>query len=348
TTQPVTTTVTTTTQPVTTTVTTTTQPVTTAVTTTTQPVTTTVTTTTQPVTTAVTAAGTYKTGKYRTTDWLNYRSSPDVNAGLYGTIPEGTEISVYEVSGNWGRTEYGGKKCWVCLDYAEMTDVYETTVPVTVVTAPVTTSVITTSAPVTTAVTLPVTTAKVQETATDETGTVFRCRTTAALNFRKGAGTENEIFTVIPPNTELTVTEVGSDDRWGKTVYQGREGWICLDYVSLAEDSETEQVTEETAVTEASEPENLSPAPEYAGSAAQGEAVIRPEPDEFGIIRGDVDKNGFINILDYIMLKEVFEGKCKVKISEEADVNGDGAVTVHDLIALRALFAAAQRISASS
>lgn len=293
---PVTTTVTT----AATTITTTTTSVTTVTSETTAAVTT-------PVTTAVTSVSEtaspviYKPGIYKTNDWLNYRNGPDITSELFGTIPLGTELDVSEISGKWGRTEFNGRKCWVCLEYADfikMNEVQpEVTAPVTVTepeesvttaTSPVTANVVT--MPPETEVDLPET--------SDASGQyLFRGKTISALNFRKGPGTDREIICVIPVNTSLTVIETAADDdRWGRILYNNQEGWVCLDYV--------------------------------AG----------PEPDRFGIVRGDVDRNGYVNVLDYIMLKSIFEGRTDIRATAEADVNADGSVTVHDLVELRSIF----------
>ena len=273
-----------------------------------------------------------------------------------------------------------------------------TTVPVTTTTTPVTTTVTTTTTPVTTTVTtttMPETTTVTEATTVSETTVTeavttvitekkpevsdlseFRCKTSAALNFRMGPGTDNDIICVIPKGTSVVVYGEDENDRWGMTEYKGRKGWICLDYV-VPEDDETteipavteepEKVTEEpeklyeepekdsevkdTEVSEPSEKEtetpsesekepvtDTAPAGAVIGTAMYGSAAIKPEPDEFGILRGDVDGNGFINVLDYIMLRDHFEGKDINILYEEADVNSDGSVTLSDLVAVRSMF----------
>lgn len=343
--------------------------------------------TTPAVTTAV---RTYKTGAYKTSDYLNYRAGSNVNAEKYGVIPQFTNINVYEVSANWGRTEYGGKSCWVCLDYADFisgtfinaepavtTANAVTTVPVTttakvttaasvtsksetasspaVTTVPVTTAlpVAATTAPVTAATVktteasaeLPVTTVKITEALSSETAAVtdsvnylFRCRTTDALNLRTGAGTDNDIICVIPNGTDLTVYEIDANDRWGRVGYGNKAGWVCLDYVALIEEST--QPSPEPAVTvlteaETTAPESQASEPSVPEIGAAEESAVIAVPDG-GIVRGDVDRNGFINILDYIRLKSYFAGE--YTFSEEADVNNDGIVNISDLITLRKIF----------
>ncbi len=295
----------------------------------------------------------YKTGSYRTAAYLNYRKSADVESERYGVFPPETELNIYEVSGSWGRTVYDGKDCWICLDYTkylgssfkeETPAVTEapavTTVPVTTETSAVTT------VPVTTTVTEPVTTAVTSDTALPDTGEKppvtesgrFRCRTTAALNYRKGPGTEHEIMCVIPKETVFEVYEFDEERRWGMVKYDGKSGWICLDYVvpdeissapSETDPAEEKPVPEEPAVSE-----------KPSGSAVTG--IVRSEPDETGILRGDTDGNGFINVLDFIRLRSCFEGNPH-PVEPGADVNADGIISIHDLIALGNMFVSADR-----
>ena len=277
--------------------------------------------------------------------------------------------------------------------------VTETNSETATTTFPVTTTVTTTTTPVTTTVTtttttMPVTTTVTETTTIPETTVTeavttvitekepevsdlseFRCKTSAALNFRKGPGTDNEIICVLPKGTSVIVYGEDENDRWGMTEYKGQKGWICLDYVVPEDEPEVtpamtegpEKVTEEPEKlyeepeTEASDTEVSEPAAEETetpsesekepvtdtapvgaviGTAMYGGTAIIPEPDEFGILRGDVDGNGFINILDYIMLRDHFEGKKINILYEEADVNADGSVTLSDLVAVRNMFVA--------
>lgn len=44
---------------------------------------------------------------------LNLRKEPNTESEILGAFEKGTTIELYEIKGNWGRTEKG----WVCLDY---------------------------------------------------------------------------------------------------------------------------------------------------------------------------------------------------------------------------------------
>ena len=52
--------------------------------------------------------------------------------------------------------------------------------------------------------------------------------TASMLRVRAAADTESESLGLLPEGTTVSVTEV--KDNWGKIEYEGRIGWICLDY----------------------------------------------------------------------------------------------------------------------
>lgn len=52
--------------------------------------------------------------------------------------------------------------------------------------------------------------------------------TASMLRVRSGADTESESLGLLPNGTTVTVRAV--KDNWGKIDYEGRVGWICLDY----------------------------------------------------------------------------------------------------------------------
>lgn len=72
-------------------------------------------------------AKTYSTGTYKTTSNLNLRAGVGTGSSKLLTIPNGTSIQVTSISGSWGKTSYGGKTGWCCLDYATRTGGLATT-----------------------------------------------------------------------------------------------------------------------------------------------------------------------------------------------------------------------------
>ncbi len=62
---------------------------------------------------------TYEAGAYITlAKRLNVRVGPSTATSRLGRLPAGTQVTVYEVQGEWGRIEYDGREAWICLQYA--------------------------------------------------------------------------------------------------------------------------------------------------------------------------------------------------------------------------------------
>ena len=56
----------------------------------------------------------------------------------------------------------------------------------------------------------------------------YRVSASSGVNMRSGAGTSYSIVSAIPYGTVITVTQTSGN--WGKTTYNGKTGWVCLDY----------------------------------------------------------------------------------------------------------------------
>lgn len=60
-----------------------------------------------------------------------------------------------------------------------------------------------------------------------------RFTTTDNLHLREEPNTKSDILLVIPENTALDVVEIDEDFAWGRVAYDGKEGWISLDFAGL-------------------------------------------------------------------------------------------------------------------
>lgn len=60
-----------------------------------------------------------------------------------------------------------------------------------------------------------------------------RFTTTDNLHLREEANTDSDILLVIPEDTALDVVEIDEDFTWGRVAYNGKEGWISLDFAGL-------------------------------------------------------------------------------------------------------------------
>lgn len=73
----------------------------------------------------------YKTGEYKITlsvsSYLTFRSGPSKSYSKITSIPNGTLVTVTEVSGDWGKITYNGTTGWICLLYAKAVEPNKTT-----------------------------------------------------------------------------------------------------------------------------------------------------------------------------------------------------------------------------
>lgn len=60
-----------------------------------------------------------------------------------------------------------------------------------------------------------------------------RFTTTDNLHLREEPNTDSDILLVIPEGTALDVVEIDEDFTWGRVAYNGKEGWISLDFAGL-------------------------------------------------------------------------------------------------------------------
>lgn len=78
-----------------------------------------VTTPSETTTASTSQSVSYSTGDYVLTSDVNLRKGADISYSSFGTVPEGTNLSITEVQGKWGKTSFGGNSGWVSLDYAK-------------------------------------------------------------------------------------------------------------------------------------------------------------------------------------------------------------------------------------
>ncbi len=63
---------------------------------------------------------------------------------------------------------------------------------------------------------------------------VYKITNGGGLHLRSGAGTSYDSLVIMPVDTELYVLEV--KDGWGRTAYEGKEGWCSLEYTERTAD----------------------------------------------------------------------------------------------------------------
>jgi uncharacterized protein YgiM (DUF1202 family) len=145
----------------------------------------------------------YSTGVYTTAEPLNYRASNSTSAESYGIIPTDTEIRITQVKDNWGKTIYNGQVAWVCLNY--VSEGYTEFSSATNI--------------------------AVTNSSEYELG-VYRAQ--EELNLREDPSASNTRIGVVRSGSTFNIISIS--DGWGKVVYEGKIGWICLDYADYVDD----------------------------------------------------------------------------------------------------------------
>lgn len=106
--------------------------------------------------------------------------------------------------------------------------------------------------------------ADVSEPTVEYTKGVYKVQVDSTLNMRNGAGTNCTYVTSVPNNTTLNVTKVQTSGgyTWGYTTYNGKSGWVALDYctyVSELPQETTAKATQPTTVKPTVAPTTVKP-----------------------------------------------------------------------------------------
>ncbi len=134
----------------------------------------------------------YKAGTFITNEVMNFRTEPGGN--IITTIPANTQLTVTAIQGDWGKTTYNGRTGWLSLNYSTyQPDAVKD--PVILPSAPVVKNQY-----------------KVYE----------------STRLRSQPNTNSAILDMVPSGTLVIVTETSSN--WGKITYNGKTGWMCLDW----------------------------------------------------------------------------------------------------------------------
>ena len=266
---------------------------------------------------------------------LRLRASASTSSSGLDVIPTGTALIITEkkTAGdyNWGKTTYAGKTGWCAL--------YEI----------------------------------VREETGNEIWIIDDAP--SGMRLRSGAGTSYTTIATIPNNTRITVTQkkTVSGATWGKTSYAGKTGWCSLQYSSFVEaESETTynynaeyigayQPPVTTKPTTTTVPTTTRPpvegnvdiykitaqdgAPVYAETSLESQQIALLPVDttitaSAVVSIGDTDwvmvaidgQSGFLCVQNGTDVFAVLDG---IHEFVYADANGDGKVTVTDVMQIR-------------
>jgi len=172
--------------------------------------------------------------------------------------------------------------------------------------------------------------------------------TASALNMRENPDMDSETLTVIPGGEKVNVTEISNG--WGKTSYNGAEGWISMEYTQYVMSStvtETPVVTPAETVTtvnttisfeeiDTNEYTVISETAEVTD--CYGENVLCTIPEK-SVVKVKSINNGFAEILlgdssALIALNDIAPVPDTDTLPKKGDVNNDGVIDKLDISAL--------------
>ena len=187
------------------------------------------------------------------------------------------------------------------------------------------------------------------------------------LHHRVATNTQSESYGVIPYGTIIKVTEI--DGFWGKTVYNGKTGWVFLEYTTFYSalsispsgsvfvrgsdgyirgtawkmdfDGFTEHFDKQSLIVTSSSGKDLS-AGGYISTGTKVSLLINGEVFDTAVVclAGDVNCNGILDVGDYLITRRAFFGTFELSAEAKAaaDVNGSGDLDSMDYILIRRYF----------
>ena len=176
---------------------------------------------------------------------------------------------------------------------------------------------------------------------------------------RSGAGTSYSYVTSVPGNVTLNVTKVSAAGgyTWGYTSYNGKTGWVALDFCTFASSSTvqpttvkptvqpttakatvqptTAKATVQPTTAKVTQPATTVPATTVQPTTVQATTPVTTQPStdsDISYAIGDVNLDGRVDILDATEISKYI-----VSIStlsdvqrELADYNHDGLINIVD------------------
>lgn len=162
------------------------------------------------------------------------------------------------------------------------------------------------------------------------------------LNMRSGAGTSYSYVTSVPGNVTLNVTKVSTSGgyTWGYTSYNGKTGWVALDFCAFVSSSTVQPTT-----AKATQPATTVPAATVQPTTVQATtAPVTTQPsndnnNDTPYMIGDVNLDGHVNVLDATEIsKYIVSISTLSEVQREiADYNHDGEINVVDATEIQKL-----------
>ncbi|WP_165615162.1 SH3 domain-containing protein, partial [Bacillus paramycoides] len=164
--------------------------------------------------------GTQEVGTINATS-LRVRSAANTSSSILGNLKNGEKVTVLGKANGWAKINYQGKEGYVSLEFVKLEAGKQEEKPAENITN-----------------------------GTQEVGMI----NATSLRVRSAANTSSAVLGNLKNGEKVTV--LGKANGWAKINYQGKEGYVSLEFVTLGKDStdptNLEQVTEERAVVNAS------------------------------------------------------------------------------------------------
>lgn len=170
-----------------------------------------------------------KTATIVNTDSVRVRVTSALYGRQVGTLARGTTANILEIDDGWYNLDIDVDNdpetgSWVFEDYVQVNDGY-----------------VNTSGSNTTTVNNPDGT----KTTTTTVGKGVVANTYSGVNFRSGAGIGYDFLGKLLPGTAVDILETknAGATKWGRVNYNGREGWVCMDYITMISSTTTTTTT---------------------------------------------------------------------------------------------------------
>ncbi len=190
---------------------------------------------------------------------------------------------------------------------------------------------------------------------------------TSDVNLRAETSTQSEVLAVVPNSTVLDITQV--DGYWGKTQYNGKEGWVYLLYSTLYSqktltpsgtsfisdgagnmksiawqtdlDSLNEYFPKHSLVVTDSKGQQRT-SNQYIATGDTLSLIVNGETLDSAVIclAGDVNSNGRLDVGDYMALKRYIFGTYKLNDMQirAGDINANGSIDSADYTLIKRYF----------
>ncbi|PEX80624.1 SH3 domain-containing protein, partial [Bacillus cereus] len=150
---------------------------------------------------------------------LNVRNSPALGSSMLGYVQKDEKVTVLGKANGWAKIEYKGKEGYVSLEFLKFGDAIQT----------------------------PDTSSQKQQQPTIESGVqeVGTINATS-LRVRSAANTSSSVLGTLKNGEKVTV--LGKANGWAKINYQGKEGYVSLEFVKIGGNTEEIKTPEQPKI----------------------------------------------------------------------------------------------------